>query len=102
LKIRITSTISLGLLSHLLFRKNIAHGRELIVSGALIWLTNILIFALYYWQPDRCDAVNARGEGPNGAAVTDLAAHDRPCCRPRGRHLVSPSVTVALHALLRA
>lgn len=51
--VSITNAISLGLLSHLLFHKNIANGRELIVSGALIWLTNVLIFALWYWQLDR-------------------------------------------------
>jgi len=44
--VSITNAISLGLLSHLLFHKSIANGRELIVPGALIWLTNILIFAL--------------------------------------------------------
>ncbi len=29
------------------------NGRELIVSGVLIWLTNFLIFALWYWEIDR-------------------------------------------------
>jgi hypothetical protein len=51
--ISLTNAISLGLVSHLLFHKNIANGRELIVSGALIWLTNVLIFGLWYWQLDR-------------------------------------------------
>ncbi len=29
------------------------NGRELIISGVLIWLTNFLIFALWYWEMDR-------------------------------------------------
>ena len=28
-------------------------GRELIISGMLIWLTNFFIFALWYWELDR-------------------------------------------------
>jgi len=28
-------------------------GRELIISGMLIWLTNFLLFALWYWEIDR-------------------------------------------------
>ncbi len=30
-----------------------SEGRELIISGMLIWLTNFLIFALWYWEMDR-------------------------------------------------
>jgi uncharacterized membrane protein len=44
---------SLGALTHLLLHGNVNNGRELIVSGVLIWLTNFLIFALWYWETDR-------------------------------------------------
>jgi uncharacterized membrane protein len=44
---------SLALLSHQLLHHGSPNGRELIVSGALIWLTNVLIFGLWYWQTDR-------------------------------------------------
>jgi len=44
---------SLGALTHVLLHKQINNGRELIVSGVLIWLTNFLIFALWYWEVDR-------------------------------------------------
>jgi uncharacterized membrane protein len=45
---------SLAELTHFLLHHNIsAGGRELIVSGTLIWLTNFLIFALWYWELDR-------------------------------------------------
>jgi uncharacterized membrane protein len=45
--------ISLALLSHLLLHRGTNNGRQLITSGALIWLTNVLIFGLWYWQIDR-------------------------------------------------
>jgi hypothetical protein len=44
---------TLYLLAHELLHKHIAKGRSLILSGITIWLTNVLIFALWYWQLDR-------------------------------------------------
>ncbi|MGI8802303.1 MAG: hypothetical protein ACR2KV_09045 [Solirubrobacteraceae bacterium] len=44
---------SLALLSHELLHHGVKNGQELIVSGALIWLTNVLIFGLWYWETDR-------------------------------------------------
>ncbi len=44
---------SLAALTHFLLHSNVNNGRELITSGVLIWLTNFLIFALWYWEVDR-------------------------------------------------
>ena len=44
---------SLVELTHFLLHHNPENGRELIVSGMLIWLTNFLIFSLWYWEMDR-------------------------------------------------
>jgi uncharacterized membrane protein len=44
---------SLGALSHYLLHHNVSNGDRLIVSGVLIWLTNFLIFGLWYWEADR-------------------------------------------------
>lgn len=44
---------SLVTLSNLLLHHKVVEGTELIASGALIWLTNFLIFALWYWEIDR-------------------------------------------------
>jgi hypothetical protein len=40
---------SLAALTHFLLHHHVADGRGLIVSGVLIWLTNLLIFALWFW-----------------------------------------------------
>jgi uncharacterized membrane protein len=56
---------SLGALTHLLLHSKVSNGHELIISGVLIWLTNFLIFALWYWEMDR--------GGPGKRA----AGHDR-------------------------
>jgi uncharacterized membrane protein len=57
---------SLGLLSHQLLHHRSPNGRQLIVSGALIWLTNVLIFGLWYWETDR-GGPGRRAAGRDGA-----------------------------------
>jgi len=44
---------SLYELIHFLLHHNVSKGHDLIISGMLIWLTNFLIFALWYWELDR-------------------------------------------------
>jgi len=41
------------LLHHNVLSTNTSNGRQLIISGILIWLTNFLIFGLWYWEIDR-------------------------------------------------
>jgi uncharacterized membrane protein len=60
------NVFSLVELTHFLLHHEVANGRELVVSGVLIWLTNFLIFALWYWEMDR--------GGPGRRA----AGHDAP------------------------
>ncbi len=47
------NVFSLVELTQLLLHHDVSSGQELIVSGVLIWLTNFLIFALWYWEMDR-------------------------------------------------
>jgi uncharacterized membrane protein len=44
---------SLALLTHQLLHHGSPNGRQLIIAGSLIWLTNVLIFGLWYWETDR-------------------------------------------------
>jgi hypothetical protein len=48
-----TNAVSLYLLAHHLLNGGKTNGRELILAGTVIWLTNVLIFALWYWEMDR-------------------------------------------------
>jgi uncharacterized membrane protein len=58
---------SLGALTHFLLHHNPpGGGRPLIVAGVLIWLTNFLIFALWYWEADR-GGPGRRAAGHDGA-----------------------------------
>jgi uncharacterized membrane protein len=47
------NVFSLALLSHYLINGTKASGRSLIFSGVALWGTNILLFALWYYELDR-------------------------------------------------
>ncbi len=53
-----TNAADLYLLAHELLHKHVSNGHALILSGIAIWLTNVLIFALWYWQIDRGGPAN--------------------------------------------
>jgi uncharacterized membrane protein len=66
--INATNLFSLVLLSNLLLNGSKSSGRALITAGALIWLTNVIIFALWYWESDR--------GGPAARAAHDTTRAD--------------------------
>ncbi|MGH2916211.1 MAG: hypothetical protein ACRDMX_14615 [Solirubrobacteraceae bacterium] len=57
------NTASLVLLCRELLRGGHANGRALVGSGIVLWGTNVLLFAVWYWQLDRGGPIaRARGE----------------------------------------
>jgi hypothetical protein len=56
------NSVSLGLLIHFVVRGGKAGGYELVLSGAEIWATAVLIFAVIYWELDG-GGPTARAEG---------------------------------------
>ena len=57
--------LSLYLLTHYLLHHHVDSGKQLIGAGVLIWLTNFLIFALWYWELDR-GGPGRRAQGHDG------------------------------------
>jgi hypothetical protein len=47
------NVVSLGLLVHFLIHGGKAQGRPLILAGSVLWVTNVLLFGLWYWEIDR-------------------------------------------------
>jgi uncharacterized membrane protein len=45
--------VSLVLLSHRLLQGGKENGHALILSGIVLWCTNVLLFGLWYWEVDR-------------------------------------------------
>jgi len=55
-----TNIVSLVLLCHYLLHGGKENGRALIYSGIALWLTNVLLFGLWYWEIDRGGPVARR------------------------------------------
>jgi uncharacterized membrane protein len=52
--INVANAVSLGELIHaLLYRSTSLAGRQLIIASIPIWLTNVIVFGLWYWELDR-------------------------------------------------
>ncbi len=51
--VTVANFTALGLLVHLLLERNTAAGRDLIIAAGQIWLTNVAVFALWFWEVDR-------------------------------------------------
>jgi len=51
--VSLANTFSLVLLVHFLLKGGKVNGHQLILSSIVIWLTNVIIFGLWYWELDR-------------------------------------------------
>jgi hypothetical protein len=51
--VTVTNCISVGLLIHHLLNTSVNQGRELIYSAVAIWVTNVIVFGLWFWELDR-------------------------------------------------
>jgi hypothetical protein len=51
--VSLTTLISLILLARSLIDGSHARGHALLFAGAVLWLTNVLIFGIWYWELDR-------------------------------------------------
>ena len=51
--ITLTNAFSTGLLAHGILNGIKLSGRQLILSAIEIWITNVLVFTLWYWELDR-------------------------------------------------
>lgn len=50
--VSLANVVSLGLLVHYLVAGGHIVGHQLIASGALLWLINVLLFSVWYWEMD--------------------------------------------------
>jgi hypothetical protein len=51
--VSLTNIVSLVLLCHELLHGQVKDGRPLIIAGIVLWVTNVLLFGLWYWELDR-------------------------------------------------
>ncbi len=51
--VSLTTLVSLILLTHFLLQGGKAGGHPLILAGIVLWVTNVLVFGIWYWELDR-------------------------------------------------
>lgn len=52
--INLANVISLAeLIRELLYRSSLVNGRAILIASVPIWITNVIVFALWYWELDR-------------------------------------------------
>ena len=51
--INAANVVSLALLVHHLLQAHVVHGRNLIYSAISVWVTNVIIYGLWFWEIDR-------------------------------------------------
>ena len=81
--VSVANIVSLALLVHFLVIGGHAQGRPLIGSGALLWLTNVLLFAVWFWEMDRGGPV-ARHRGAHAIADFQFPQMENPQLAPPG------------------
>jgi uncharacterized membrane protein len=66
--VTLANTTSVVLLVHRLLNANVSQGRNLIYSAVSVWLTNVIVFGLWFWEIDR--------GGPHRRAGSDTSFPD--------------------------
>ena len=51
--ITVANVVSMGLLVHHLLTNAVTQGRELVYSAVAIWITNVVVYGLWFWEIDR-------------------------------------------------
>jgi uncharacterized membrane protein len=49
----LANVVSMALLVHHLLNANVSQGRNLIYSAVAVWLTNVIVYGLWFWEVDR-------------------------------------------------
>jgi hypothetical protein len=58
----LANLVALGILVHYLLAGGHARGADLIDGGVVIWVTNLLLFTVVYWELDRGGPVHYEGQ----------------------------------------
>jgi uncharacterized membrane protein len=81
--VSLTYVVSLGQLIHFLINGGDVGGHPLILSGAVLWATNVLLFSVWYWEMDRGGPV-VRFQEPDALPDFLYPQMDSPDHAPKG------------------
>ncbi len=77
------NVVSMGLLVHHLLVTNVVQGRALIYSAVAVWLTNVIVFALWFWEIDR-GGPHRRGGATERLPDLQFPQMENPQLAPKG------------------
>jgi uncharacterized membrane protein len=81
--ITLANMVSVGLLVHHLLHSNVVAGRALIYSAVAVWLTNVIVFGLWFWEVDR-GGPHRRAGGALGPPDFQFPQMENPQLAPPG------------------
>jgi uncharacterized membrane protein len=81
--VTLTNVVSLVLLVHFLINGGKAGGHSLVLSGVVLWVTNVLLFAVWYWEMDRGGPV-VRLQHPDAMPDFQFPQMENPQFAPKG------------------
>jgi len=81
--VSLINVVSLGLLVHYLITGGDAGGEDLILAGTKLLLTNVLLFALWFWELDRGGPVT-RFRDPDALPDLQFPQMENPQLAPKG------------------
>jgi uncharacterized membrane protein len=81
--VTLTNVVSLSLLVHFLINGGKAGGHGLVLSGVVLWVTNVLLFAVWYWEMDRGGPLE-RFEHPDAMPDFQFPQMENPKLAPDG------------------
>jgi uncharacterized membrane protein len=81
--VSLSNVVSLGLLVHYLINGGRTTAHSLILSGIVLWITNVLLFAVWYWEMDRGSPV-ARFLNPDALPDFQFPQMENPQFAPPG------------------
>lgn len=77
------NVVTVGLLVHRLLSATVSQGRDLIYSAVAIWLTNVIVYGLWFWEIDR-GGPRCRASGETRLPDIQFPQNENPELAPPG------------------
>ena len=81
--VTLANITSMALLVHHLLSAQVTHGRNLIYSAVAVWLTNVIVYGLWFWEIDR-GGPHLRAGGPEQLPDIQFPQMENPQFAPKG------------------
>jgi uncharacterized membrane protein len=81
--VTVANCMSVGLLVHRLLDANVTQGRQLIYSAVVVWVTNVIVFGLWFWELDR-GGPGARAKADPRFPDLQFPQMENPSLSPKG------------------